>query len=157
MMASFAKDLEVEDIYKDLGKPDGKKEKLFESMKDVYMLAFLLGVKNNQNLPIKRKSQDPIKEEIFGSENKRIMDFIVLYLTKDINILKKSTESEDKIHTMVEEYANGGIHILNDLLKTDYYNLDNLIAVIKEFESKEKKLAKIDIADLLFEINEECK
>ena len=103
-MASFSKDIDVENIYKDLGKSEGKKEKLFETMKDVYMLAFLLGFKNNQKIKLNKKSQDSIKEETFGPENKIIMDFIALYLKKDINILKKDDKSEDFIHEIVEEY-----------------------------------------------------
>lgn len=35
-MASFAKDAQVEELFKELGKSDSKKDKLFDSMKDVY-------------------------------------------------------------------------------------------------------------------------
>lgn len=142
-MASFSKDIDVENIYKDLGKSEGKKEKLFETMKDVYMLAFLLGFKNNQKIKLNKKSQDSIKEETFGPENKIIMDFIALYLKKDINILKKDDKSEDFIHEIVEEYANGGIRIISELLGKDYNNLDNLINVIKEFEEKSEEPKKL--------------
>lgn len=153
-MSNFAKDISAEEIFKELGKPDIKKDKFFESMKDVYMLAFLLGIKNNERLGIKKKSADPIKDEIFGEENKIIMDFIALYLTKDINILKKSVETEEEIHTMVEEYTNGGIYILSDLLKEQSDNLDHLISVVKEFEVNSNGIKKVDIADLLFEVNQ---
>lgn len=154
-MALFAKDIEVEEIYKSLGKPDGKIEKLFESMKDVYMLALVLGAVNDERIPLKKRSPDSIKEEIFREDNKRIMDLIALNLTKDINILKNTNDSEEIIHNIVEEYSNGGIRILSELLKTDYENLDNLIAVVKEYEENDSKPLKIDLADLLFEVSED--
>lgn len=153
-MASFAKDINAEEIYKELGKPDGNKEKFFDSMKDVYMISLLLGFKYNLNPPIEKKSSDPIKEEIFGHDNKRIMDFMALYSTKDINVLKRTKESEELIHNMVESYANGGIYKLNELLNGDSSNLDNLIAVVKEFEEESIEIKKVDIADLLFEVCE---
>lgn len=156
-MAVFSRDIEVEEIYKSLGKPDGKREKLFESMKDVYMLALVLGAVNDERITLKKRSTDSIKEEIFRDDNKRIMDLIALNLTKDINILKNTKEAEESIHNIVEEYSNGGIRILSDLLKTDYENLDNLISVVKEYEGNEINPLKVDLADLLFEVSEDYK
>lgn len=154
-MAVYAKDSSVEQIYKDLGKVEGKKEKLFETMKDVYMLALVLGAVNEDRRKLKKKSQDSIKEEIFGQENKRIMDFIALYFNKDINILNKSEESEAFIHNLVEEYANGGIFVLDELINSEYDDLDNLIAGVKEYEKLDNEPKKIDFADLLFAIKNE--
>lgn len=140
-MASFAKDVQVEELFKELGKSDSKKDKLFDSMKDVYMLAFLLGMRKNERKKISKKSSDPIKEEIFGEENKIIMDFMALEKTKDINILKKTEEADEYIHNMVEEYANGGIHILYDLLGKSH-DLDKLISIVKTYEDDNEDIEK---------------
>lgn len=152
-MSTFAKGLDFEDIYKALGKPDSKKEKIFESMKDVYMLALVLGAINDDSKPLKKKSQDTIKDTIFSSEDKRIMDLISLNSTKDINILKETSDSESLLHDIVERYANGGIKILSEMLKCDYESIDNLITVVKEYEGINIENQKIDLADLFFEAN----
>lgn len=151
-MSNFYKDEKAENIYKELGKPEGKKEKLFESMKDVYMLSLLLGIKYEENNPIEKKSSDPIKEEIFGEENIRIMNMLALYMTKDINILNKSEESEKCIHNMMENYANGGIFKFYELLDGNLNNLDGLISFVKNLENKEQEIKKVDIADLLNDV-----
>lgn len=153
-MAVFNKDARAEVIYKELGKPDGKKEKLFDTMRDVYMLALVLGAINEERIELNNKSSDPIKEEIIGKENKVIMELIVLNLRKDINILDGKIENEEYIHKVVEEYANAGIYKLDEMLNGDYESLDNLITMVKEYENKDMSDVKIDLADLFSEFDE---
>ena len=78
-MANFNKSEEFEYIFKNLGKSDNKVEKLFDSMKDVYMVAFLLGAIRDEKTPIKKRSQDPIKDVYFSQDDKALMDLIKKY------------------------------------------------------------------------------
>lgn len=149
-MAVFSKDEKNEYIYKDLGKNDGKTEKLFESMKDVYMVAFLLGVLNDEKLSISKKG-DPIKDIYFEDDDRYLMELIALDLTKDINILNKKEESEKYIHSLVENYANSGICKLDELLGGEHFDLDNFISMIKEYEKIEKPKT-FELDDLFSEI-----
>lgn len=99
-------------------------------------------MRKDERKKISKKSSDSIKEEIFGEENKIIMDFMALEKTKDINILKRTEKTEEYIHNMVEEYANGGIHILYDLLGKSH-DLDTLISVVKTYEDNNENTESI--------------
>ena len=110
---SLNKSLEYEPYFKVLGKPDKDQEKLFNSMKDVYMLALTVGFKNKRRKTIKKSSSDPIKLEIFDEHDKVIMDIIALYENiheKDLSLL--TDDRKDEKYKLIEEYANGGMEIL---------------------------------------------
>lgn len=145
-MAGFSKSEEKEQIYKNLGKPDSKVEKLFESMKDVYMMAFLLGALDEKKVPIKKKG-DPIKDVYFDEDDKLLMDLVALDMTKDINILKKKEDSNEYIHQLVEEYANGGIEKLEELFDGEYFDIDKFVSIIKGYE-KVSKPKTVELEDL---------
>lgn len=155
-MAVYNKGQEVEYIFKNLGKSEEKKEKLFDSMKDVYMLAFMLGAANNEKKPIDKKSQDPIKDVYFSRMDRALMSLIALDLLKDIKILNRSEDSEEYIHDLVEQFANAGVVKIDEMLNHDHYSLDGLISAVKNYENIiEPK--KANIADLIFEINNNVK
>lgn len=154
-MTVFNKSHKSEQIFKNLGKNEGKIEKLFDSMKEVYMIAFLLGAIKKEKKAIDKKSQDSIKDIYFNSEDKSLMDLVTLDLTKDINTLNKTNESQGYIHDLVEQYANRGIDELDELLNHNHFDLDNLIATIKNYEDIIKP-KKASIADIIFEVNNKC-
>lgn len=149
-MAVYNKSEEMEYVFKNLGKSEEKKEKLFDSMKDVYMLAFMIGAINNDKLPIEKNSQDPIKDVYFSRMDRALMSLIGLYLSKDIKILNKSADSEEYIHDLVEQYANAGIYKIDEMLNNNHFDLDNLISAVKNYENiLEPK--KANIADVIYE------
>ena len=154
-MSVFNKSEKSDQIFKNLGKNEGKTQRLFDSMKDVYMIAFLLGAIKKEKKVIDKKSQDPIKDVYFNSDDKALMDLITLDLTKDINILNKTSESQEYIHDLVEQYANIGIEELDKLLDNNHFDLDNLIVAIKNYEDIIKP-KKASIADIIFEVNNKC-
>lgn len=149
-MAVFSKDDSKEYIYKNLGKSEVSNEKLFSSMKDVYMIAFLLGAIENEKRKINKKSKDPIKDVYFDNEDKLLMNLIALDLTKDINILNGNESSKEYIHNLVEEYANWGIEKFNEILNENHVDLDNLINCIREYEKLEIP-HKVSLEDLIMD------
>ncbi|BFK80937.1 hypothetical protein I3900191A7_10820 [Clostridium baratii] len=149
-MAVFSKEDNKEYIYKNLGKAEGDSEKLFSSMKDVYMIAFLLGAIENEKKEIRKKSKDPIKDIYFDNNDKLLMELVALDLTKDINILNKKESSQEYIHSLVEEFANWGIDKLNNMLNENHIDLDNLINCIKEYEKIEIP-KKVSFEDLMLD------
>ncbi|PRR70319.1 hypothetical protein [Clostridium thermopalmarium] len=151
-MAVFNKESEKEYIFKNLGKPDGNTEKLFETMKDVYMLAFILGVRSNESTPIVKKSQDPIKDIYFSEDDKGLMDLVALYLYKDIKILDRKEDSENYIRDLVERYTNFGIDELNNGLNSEHFNLDALISMVMNYRNYDEP-KKANLADLIYEMN----
>ena len=110
---SLNKSLEYEPYFKSLGRPEKDAEKLFSSMKDVYMLALVVGFKMGRKKAINKSSADPIKLTIFDEHDKVIMDIIALYENireQDLSLLR--SDREDDKYKLIEEYANGGMEII---------------------------------------------
>lgn len=106
-MRSLSKSSQYEPYFQKYGNSE---EKLFNSMKDVYMLALVLGCLKKNRIPFTEKGGDPIKLSIFNSEDLKIMDLMTLAATEDLNILTK--EQEEEKFKLIEEYTNGGMEIL---------------------------------------------
>ena len=82
-------------------------------MKDVYMLALVVGFKMGRKKAINKSSADPIKLTIFDEHDKVIMDIIALYENireQDLSLLR--SDREDDKYKLIEEYANGGMEII---------------------------------------------
>ena len=110
---SLNKSLDYEPYFKSLGRPEKDTEKLFSSMKDVYMLALVVGFKMGRKKPIDKSSADPIKLTIFDEHDKVIMDIIALYENireQDLSLLR--SDKEDEKYKLIEEYANGCMEII---------------------------------------------
>lgn len=147
---SLNKSLEYEPYFKVLGKPDKDQEKLFNSMKDVYMLALTVGFKNKRRKTIKKSSSDPIKLEIFDEHDKVIMDIIALYENiheKDLSLL--TDDRKDEKYKLIEEYANGGMEILIREICNKGSSLDDLKNFAKSLSPKIEGNDD-DILDMLF-------
>ena len=81
MKSALGKSAEMEPYYQYLVKED-----YFDTMKDVMLLAIMIGFKNNCRIPFTKYGGDAIKEHIFKDD----MDFlnvIAVLSTKDIKIL----------------------------------------------------------------------
>ena len=149
---SLNKSLEYEPYFKSLGKPDKDADKLFTSMKDVYMLALVVGFKYKKRKEIKRASTDPIKLTIFDEHDRVIMDIIALYENirdKDLSLLR--SDREDEKYTLIEEYANGGMEILIREICNKGARLQDLRELAESFNPNIE--CKDDIIDILFSAN----
>ena len=144
------KDFDYESYFKILGKPEKDAEKLFSSMKDVYMLALVVGFKMGRKKPIGKASSDPIKLTIFDEHDKVIMDIIELYENikeQDLSLLRSVREEEK--YKLIEEYANGGMEILiRDICKNGA-SLDKLKIFAEQFNPKIDDPSE-SVADVLF-------
>ncbi|WP_055070048.1 DNA phosphorothioation-associated protein 4 [Clostridium massiliamazoniense] len=146
-MRALNKSQEFEGLYQDLG---NKENKLFNSMKDIYVLAAIIGAKEDKRKPFSNKGGEPIKESIFSDSDRTFMNFIAIDRTKDLSILKDEEDSIEQKAILIEEYANGGMEILKKYLGEDYLSLDNLIEAITNLDRDLEELKpKKDIADIL--------
>ncbi|MGL4450606.1 MAG: hypothetical protein ACRCTZ_05385 [Sarcina sp.] len=126
-MRGLNKSKENEELYQELG---NKENKLFSSMKDVYTLTALIGLLMDEEKPFKGSGGDPIKESIFNRQDKTFFNFIAIESTKDLEILKKDTDSEEEKAKLIEWYSNAGIEILKEHLGDEYLNIDNLLNAV---------------------------
>jgi dnd system-associated protein 4 len=119
---------ELHEIYKKLSEGSDPEDTPFGELKDVFMMATCLGYAKGKRKPLSGK-RDIIRWETFS----RDIDVPVLYAlaiaeTGDVEILDEGFE----FLTIAEEYANSGIHILNDrILNQRGRPLWNLVDLVR--------------------------
>lgn len=147
---SLNKSAEYEQYYQIMGKGEGDNEKLFSNMKEVFMLALVLGFKNKKKKPFSKIGGDGIKLGIFDEHDKVLMDIVALYENikdKDLSLLR--SDNQDEKYKLIEEYANGGMEII----VREIYNNGNNINALKKFTSSFNPEIEVedDITNILFE------
>ena len=132
---SLYKENEYEPYYKILGSKSEKNEdQLFSTMKDVYMLALVIGFKNKKRKKIMKPSKDPIKLIYFDEYDKVIMDIVALYTyinDEDIYILR--SDKQDEKYKLIEEYANAGMEVIVNKVCKNGYRLEDLVKFARSF------------------------
>lgn len=145
---SLNKSNEYEPYYKILGSKSEKNEdQLFSTMKDVYMLALVIGFKNKKRKKIMKPSKDPIKLIYFDEYDKVIMDIVALYTfihDEDLSILR--SDRQDDKYKLVEEYANAGMEVIVNKVCKNGYKLEDLVKFAQSFSVDiDEKQSAIDI------------
>ncbi|MEH2410189.1 DNA phosphorothioation-associated protein 4 [Nostoc sp.] len=127
----------------------------FQTYVEVMVFAAALGVKYKKRVPLgetTKREPSPIPQENFASLG---YDLIIKLLgineTKDINILSsKEEQDEDKRTQIFEEYANGGLEILqNELRGSVDYSERLLLVLISERGTKEQLEEEFDLSKFL--------
>ncbi|MDZ8241028.1 MAG: DNA phosphorothioation-associated protein 4 [Nostoc sp. ChiQUE01a] len=127
----------------------------FQTYVEVMVFAAALGVKYKKRVPLgetTKREPSPIPQENFASLG---YDLIIKLLgiteTKDINILSSREEQdEDKRTQIFEEYANGGLEILqNELRGSVDYSERLLLVLISEKGTKELLEEEFDLSKFL--------
>ncbi|MDZ8028217.1 MAG: DNA phosphorothioation-associated protein 4 [Nostoc sp. SerVER01] len=127
----------------------------FQTYVEVMVFAAALGVKYKKRVPLgetTKREPSPIPQENFASLG---YDLIIKLLgiteTRDINILSSREEQdEDKRTQIFEEYANGGLEILqNELRGSVDYSERLLLVLISERGTKEELEEEFDLSKFL--------
>lgn len=128
------------------------RENYFDTMKDVMLLAIMIGFKNEQKMPVNKYGGDAIREHIF-KDDIPFLNIIAVLSTKDIKILLD--ENKDKKYGLLEQYAEAGMRIfVKEVFSGQYTNIDRILEYVNSFNpgiSVEKK----DLSDLFGEIIDE--
>ncbi|WP_375499091.1 DNA phosphorothioation-associated protein 4 [uncultured Nostoc sp.] len=127
----------------------------FQTYVEVMVFAAALGVKYKKRVPLgetTKREPSPIPQENFASLG---YDLIIKLLgineTQDINILSSREEQdEDKRTQIFEEYANGGLEVLqNELRGSVDYSERLLLVLISEKGTKEQLEEEFDLSKFL--------
>ncbi|MEH1851200.1 MAG: DNA phosphorothioation-associated protein 4 [Nostoc sp.] len=127
----------------------------FQTYVEVMVFAAALGIKYKKRVPLgetTKREPSPIPQENFASLG---YDLIIKLLgineTQDINILSSREEQdEDKRTQIFEEYANGGLEILqNELRGSVDYSERLLLVLISERGTKEQLEEEFDLSKFL--------
>ncbi|NJN24386.1 MAG: DNA phosphorothioation-associated protein 4 [Acaryochloridaceae cyanobacterium RL_2_7] len=106
----------------------------FQTFYEVIAFAAALGIRKGKFVPFEEKDAsreiDPIRQEQFASKGyDRIIDLISLIHERNPKSLTDSTEYEVRRIAMFEAYANGGLEILEDVVRGSG-NISNQILLL---------------------------
>jgi len=141
------------DLVKSLISTDGATGP-FQTFADAIAFAAALGAKHNKRVPlgeISKREPSPIRLEYFASMGHDcVIKLLAIMETKDIKILSLTEESEAKRNLIFEEYANGGLEILqNELRGAVDYSERLLLMLSSEREQQEQQNEEFDLNKFL--------
>ncbi len=113
----------------------------FQTYADVVVFAASLGAKHKKRVPleeISKREPSPIAQEVFVSRGyDLVIKLLGITATEDLKILSSNEEkSENERLRIFEEYANGGLEILQNELRgaVDYSERVLLVLSSEKFE-----------------------
>jgi dnd system-associated protein 4 len=127
----------------------------FQTYVEVMVFAAALGIKYKKRIPlgeISKREPSPIPQENFASlGHDLIIKLLGMTEIQDINILSsREEEYEDQRTQIFEEYANGGLEILqNELRGAVDYSERLLLVLISERGNKEHSEEEFDLSKFL--------
>lgn len=126
--------------------------KFFTTLKDIFMLAAVIGFKNKVRLPFVKSGGDPIKDHIFGEEDFNIMDIIAIETTHDLNILL--SENQDEKYKMIEEYAHAGIKYIVDniFIGEEIPSKDKFLEFVCQYAPENNATRQVDVSTMFSNI-----
>jgi len=109
---------------------DLKKEKLFDRMIDVFLLAASIGyIREKERRPVKAESDSPFKWSNFNkSDIALIKSICLMYKEKNPQVLLDN----EKMMEIVENFADGGIEEVSKILDKEGNKAINLLEFINE-------------------------
>ncbi len=144
MKAALGKSANMEPYYQYL-----VKEGFFDTMKDVMLLAIIIGFKNDSRIPFTKYGGDAIREHIF-KDDMAYLNVISVLSTKDIKILLD--ENKEEKYKMLEEYAEAGMNILvKDVFDGQYTSTNRILEFVRKYSPAITSAPK-DLSGLLLEL-----
>jgi dnd system-associated protein 4 len=143
---SLRKSAEYEQYFQELG---NKSDKLFDSMKDVFMFAVTLGFRKEKRVPFQKTDGDDIRLSYFKAEDENIFNIIALSDAKEMSILLPDDEYVEKKYKIVEEYANGGMSIMVEEFCKPIIDENAFRKFIETFEDASGEQQKASLEDML--------
>lgn len=110
-------------------------EKVFETYRDVLAFAAALGYAKSTRQAFDQTSE-PISWSVFsGAGHEALVNMISVMSSQDFDILSAERFGERLL--MFEEFANGGLHVIEELLaRADRQSLDIILDLIMESEGR---------------------
>lgn len=127
----------------------------FQTYADVMVFAAALGARRKKRVPLEEISKRdplPIGIEIFISRGYEVaIKLLAIAETKDINILSPSDEnSEEQRIQIFEEYANGGLEILQEELRGSVDYSERLLLLLMSERNKQDRIeGEFDLSNFL--------
>lgn len=140
----FAREFSTAKIYKDLKDNDGPLKG--KNYNVVFPLAIALGFADSEFRTPIQKTDIFLKPENFGKYLFPIVHALAMYEKEDLEIF---TLSNEELYKPIEEYANSGIHLLNEKYSGHEYEIiDDWCNEIKQIFKEENIIERIEKLDL---------
>lgn len=116
----------------------------FQTYVDVLLFAAALGAKHNKRVPLVEftKDLDPIRRDYFyQTKSELIINLLAASEIQNKQILANDEETDEQRLSLFEEYANGGLEILQQELRgaVDYSERVLLILSAERFQQAQKE------------------
>lgn len=117
----------VIDIYRELTEGSNIEQAPFRTLKDVFMLAVVLGYSRGSRRPAPSSARHTIRKEVFSDNDYHLLKAIAIATTGDVEILM----NQGNVLTIAAEYAQVGIHeVKAELLEQAGRPLWNLTSLL---------------------------
>lgn len=140
-------------LVKELSVQEGGKG-FFRHMVDILAFSAALGYARNNRSPLNEpaKVPDPIRHSVFQTHGyDTIINLLAVSDSEDPGILANRDDMEDKRAAIFEEYANGGLEILDRELKgaIDYLDTTLLLIAGERSRNEEETESGFDLTKLM--------
>ena len=125
----------------------------FRIQADVLAFAASLGASRRRRRRFSQSTREPIRQEVFERQNYvPLMNLIAVFANRDAKVLADTDEMEEARAVAFEEYASGGLEILEQALKgaVEYEYLSAILLIIaserrgeEEAEAEDFGLSKL--------------
>lgn len=131
------------------------KKKIFPTIRDLLCFAALLGYSENRRVPfLQGEAKEDIQSNIFQNNPESIDIMFMLALAEEQNLSILELSNMDKAVTIFEEYANGGLGLIEKMIDdhpNDRSGLDAILLSLVELEYIPKRQSNIgDINQIEF-------
>ncbi|BAY15538.1 hypothetical protein NIES21_13550 [Anabaenopsis circularis NIES-21] len=91
----------------------------FQTYVEVMVFAAALGAKHKKRVPIEGIAKDisPLRQDYFSNSFALLINLLAITETKDIKILSEEDFADEQRIHIFEEYANGGLEIIQNELR----------------------------------------
>ncbi len=124
----------------------------FQTYVEVMVFAAALGAKHKKRVPLEGVAKDlsPLRQDYFTSSFALLINLLAITEIKDIKILgDDDIADEQRIH-IFEEYANGGLEILQNELRGAVDYSERLLLILSvERDKQEQPEEEFDLSKFL--------
>ncbi len=124
----------------------------FQTYVEVMVFAAALGVKNKKRIPLDVISKDlsPLRQDYFTSSFTLLINLLAITETENIKILDDDNVADEQRIHIFEEYANGGLEIIqNELHGAVDYSERLFLFLSYERTNTEQKDEEFDLTKFL--------
>ncbi|MBN3940319.1 DNA phosphorothioation-associated protein 4 [Nostoc sp. NMS9] len=125
----------------------------FQTYVEVMVFAAALGAKHKKRVPLDGIAKDlsPLRQDYFSTSFILLINLLAMTEIKDINILsEQEVADEQRIHVF-EEYANGGLEVLQNELRGSVDYSERLLLILRSEKNKqEEQEVEFDLRKFLY-------